>query len=329
MHYLLPDYYEKFTCAAERCQDNCCIGWEIDIDDDTWSRYLAAPEPWKSRFIRQVHDVPGDRHFILQNARCPFLNQANRCEIILHLGEEALCDICDEHPRFSFDYAGWSETGLGLCCEEAARLILSQTEPAGFMSLQSPGDDPTGLPENLQQAINRRWQLFALLQHREYPLSTRLQALLQAEEAGTIPDAAELSALTAFLAEQEYLTPEWPQLLHKLARFFQSPAAEQAAFGAQQGEDFPETHIEYEQLALYFLFRHYLSAALAGAPAETVRLCVALVLLIQSAALAEYQSTGIWPDFARRLRLAQLFSKEVEYNDVALDGLKEILLLDL
>ncbi len=329
MHYLLPDYYEQFACTAERCRDNCCIGWEIDIDDDTWERCLKEPEPWRARFIRQVHDEPGDRHFILQNGRCPFLNEENRCEIILNLGEDALCDICDEHPRFTTEYPGWSETGLGLCCEEAARLILSQKEPAGFVSLSSPGDDPAALPENLRRIIDRRWQLFALLQHREYELSTRLKALLQSEEAGPLPDAAELAALTSYLAGQDYLTPEWPEILRNLEDFFRLPAAEQAALQARQLAEAPETAVEYEQLAVYFLFRYYLSALSDGDPAEKVRLSIAFVLLIQAAALAEGARTSILPDFPRRLRLAQMFSKEVEYNDAALDGLKDILMLGL
>ena len=31
----VPNYYDKFKCIADRCKHSCCIGWEIDIDDDT------------------------------------------------------------------------------------------------------------------------------------------------------------------------------------------------------------------------------------------------------------------------------------------------------
>ena len=30
----VPDYYETFRCIAGECKDSCCIGWEIDIDED-------------------------------------------------------------------------------------------------------------------------------------------------------------------------------------------------------------------------------------------------------------------------------------------------------
>ena len=28
-----PDYYPEFRCSASACKHNCCIGWEIDIDE--------------------------------------------------------------------------------------------------------------------------------------------------------------------------------------------------------------------------------------------------------------------------------------------------------
>ena len=34
-----PDYFERFQCSASDCTDNCCIGWEIDIDERTAERY--------------------------------------------------------------------------------------------------------------------------------------------------------------------------------------------------------------------------------------------------------------------------------------------------
>ena len=35
MKLRIPSYYEEFSCIADKCKDNCCIGWEIDIDEET------------------------------------------------------------------------------------------------------------------------------------------------------------------------------------------------------------------------------------------------------------------------------------------------------
>lgn len=330
MYYFLPDYYEKFHCTAQSCRDNCCIGWEIMIDDNSWELYRQLPGAIGEKLRRCVCDDPNDRHFILQeNGRCPFLNEENRCEIILHIGEEALCDICDEHPRFSIECEGWQETGLGLCCEEAARLILSPAEAAGFLCSQTPSTSPEPpLPEALQKLLDRRWKLFTLLQNRDYPLPTRLQALLLAEEAGKPMDAAALSAALSFLSLQEYLSPEWPALLSAGSQFLSLPPEEQAHRRQDFENALGKCMVEYEHLAVYFLFRYYLAAYFDHRPKEKVRLTAAAVSLIELLALADYTQTGTLPDFSRRLRIAQLFSKEVEYNEDAMEGFKELLNLE-
>ena len=35
MKLIAPDYYNKFSCIADKCRHSCCVGWEIDIDENT------------------------------------------------------------------------------------------------------------------------------------------------------------------------------------------------------------------------------------------------------------------------------------------------------
>ena len=30
----VPTYFNEFACIGGACEDNCCIGWEVDIDDE-------------------------------------------------------------------------------------------------------------------------------------------------------------------------------------------------------------------------------------------------------------------------------------------------------
>ena len=39
MHYKKPQYYDNFTCIADRCPDTCCAGWQIVIDDISLENY--------------------------------------------------------------------------------------------------------------------------------------------------------------------------------------------------------------------------------------------------------------------------------------------------
>jgi lysine-N-methylase len=119
MKFFAPSYYKRFKCIAEKCKNNCCIGWEIDIDDKTLSFYKSKPDiATKISFS----DTP---HFALRdNGRCPFLGDDNLCKIIKEYGDGALCQICSDHPRFFTNFDSRTELGIGLACEAAADLIL-------------------------------------------------------------------------------------------------------------------------------------------------------------------------------------------------------------
>ena len=41
MRVIVPEYYKEFKCIASKCKNNCCIGWEIDIDKDTYELYKS------------------------------------------------------------------------------------------------------------------------------------------------------------------------------------------------------------------------------------------------------------------------------------------------
>lgn len=119
MDIFAPSYYKNFKCIKGDCKHNCCIGWEIDIDKDTLEFYMTD-----SKIIKNI-ELCEPAHFILgRNKRCPFLNKENLCDIILKYGEDKLCQICKDHPRFVNEYNSREEIGLGLTCEAAVRLIL-------------------------------------------------------------------------------------------------------------------------------------------------------------------------------------------------------------
>ncbi len=142
MKTFVPNYYKDFKCIADKCNHNCCIGWEIDIDDETLTLYDSV----KGKFKKQLNDgINRDTETVCfkldGKGRCVFLNENNLCDIILNLGEKSLCQICNDHPRFRNFYSNRTETGLGLCCEEAGRIILSQKENFSLLELYDDGFD--------------------------------------------------------------------------------------------------------------------------------------------------------------------------------------------
>ena len=72
MQHVFPNYYKKFKCINKKCRHNCCIGWEIDIDDETAEFYKEVPGPFGDR-LRKSIDYTDAYCFKLKDGQCPFL----------------------------------------------------------------------------------------------------------------------------------------------------------------------------------------------------------------------------------------------------------------
>ncbi len=172
MKELRPSYYKEFRCIGGACTDTCCAGWEIDVDDVTYDKYQKLPLPLREYICSQIGEE-GESHFfrLREGRRCPFLNQDNLCDIFIQAGEDYLCDICREHPRFYNWIGSYTEVGLGLCCEEAQRLILQSSQPAVF---EETGEDIESEDILLELLLEARKALFAIVQNRELPIFARM-----------------------------------------------------------------------------------------------------------------------------------------------------------
>ena len=173
MIFCTPSYYDKFRCIADKCSDNCCIGWEIDIDEDTAQKYSLVEGEFGKRLSSSISDGNPTSFILAENERCPFLNENNLCDIILTLGENALCDICTNHPRYYEWFGDIKEGGIGLSCEEAARIIL--TEEFSLAEKEIPDED-TFLPDDDTYGFlfSAREKIITYLQDREIPLENAL-----------------------------------------------------------------------------------------------------------------------------------------------------------
>ena len=157
MNIYVPDYYPAFHCIASRCRHTCCAGWEIDIDAESLARYERLPGAFGER-VRQGIGLDGAPHFILtKDERCPLLNRDNLCELILREGEDALCQICRDHPRFRNYYSTRIEMGLGLVCEEAARVILTWPRPLRLIRLEGNEAETPTEDERYLLALREEW----------------------------------------------------------------------------------------------------------------------------------------------------------------------------
>ena len=172
-----PDYFDEFKCIADKCEDTCCAGWGVVIDDRSYEKYLsikgAFGEELRSNIVK---DEEGDNVFTLNGDRCSFLNDDNLCKIYSELGGDALCYTCRQYPRYLEEFGNLREIGLSLSCPEAARIILRKSQVVNFNlseideEVSSYNDINPNIYINLMQC---RKVIFDILQDRKIELIDR------------------------------------------------------------------------------------------------------------------------------------------------------------
>lgn len=283
MKEIKPHYYDKFYCKADRCIHSCCVGWEIDIDEETLDRYRSVQGEFGDR-LRAGIDFDEGCFILDENERCPFLNQKGLCDIILRFGENALCGICSDHPRFRNFFSEITETGLGLCCEEAAELILTDKEPFSLKGEELYADDDEKI------FFEIRGKLFELAQDSTFTLEKRMDNILSfiGAEIPILTDEQMLKLLLSL----EILDEKWNEKLNVLK-------SGQALSGTDDKI--------FERLLVYFIFRHTADSVYDGLLAERTGFCVLCVKILQRLC----DGLNNLPEIIETVRM---FSAEIEYS---------------
>lgn len=314
MKTLVPDYYRDFRCKADMCRHSCCVGWEIDVDSDAEKIYGKVGDD--TDFGRKLgksisHD--GTPHFILtEDERCPFLTKSGLCEIYINLGEDALCEICTEHPRFRGFFSDRTEIGLGLCCEEAARIVLSKR--GGLRLVPLCDDDCESFPDDGERAFfELRDMLFRILAEREPRADKKLDSVMKCVGVH-FPDR-KTSEWRNIFTDLEILDSEWEKRLSMLT--------DEITFG-ELAEIDGDCGDFYSNLAEYLLFRHLAEGFFSDRMNEYVLFAVLGTRLVGALCEVERRRLGTLL-FDTAADIARMFSSEIEYDEDNVERLIGIL----
>lgn len=300
-----PDYYSKFKCIADRCKHNCCIGWEIDIDSETLAYYKTINNNFGRRLMDSISERGEEGQFILgENQRCPMLNSRNLCDVFSNLGEEHLCRICTDHPRFRNFFENRTEIGLGLCCEAACELILFQ--PTCVKLIETHNNDEVA-EDTDNEFFSLRQNAFDIAQDRSLGIDERILKLTKEFDID-FPCRSMRSWANALLS-LEQLSDEWSVLVNEHLK-------DAPMISAMQWE------IPFEQLLVYLLFRHTADkpeCIKAGISFSVLGLNI--IRAICSDVELKYQV--LTPEMF--LEICRLFSSEIEYSAENMDRIYDFL----
>lgn len=300
MKTIAPDYYSRFRCTADECRHSCCIGWEIGIDSDSLDKYSSAGGEFGKR-LRSSIDFKNSCFILDEKDRCPFLNRNGLCDIITHMGEENICEICTDHPRFRNFFETRTEIGLGLTCEAAAKLIIENPNKVHLTVIDD--DEADEETEEEKYALEIRDEAIAVLQNSRISPYERIADIL--ELSGAELPSKTPAEWAGIFSSLERLAPEWDYYIDLLSR-----ADELSLIDG----------MEFQQLAVYFAYRHIsqsyederFEAHTAFAALSTYIICTI------------FNQTGTG-DIEELENIARLYSGETEYSEENLSLLKDIL----
>ena len=325
MRIAVPEYFLEFKCIADKCKDSCCIGWEIDVDDEARAKY----ESLDTELGREIVVKTQHGYFPLQeNGRCAFLDGKGLCRIISCVGDGYLCDICREHPRYYGISAKGIEGGLGLGCEEAARLILSS---GGNIKFKEVEHTPKYFSDDAYAHFSDtvREQIYGKIKALDatdlilylYELGTVTDGLAfdicAGNEISEIPEITDINstvediALDDFiklLTECEALDDEWQIHLGNAARI--------------KLGDIIKHENELKSLIFYFTHRYVRECTEDMSVGQRILFSLFSALTVIALSLAMSGED-------KSVRAAVIFSKNIEYStenvDMILDSLTDFL----
>jgi len=181
----------NFRCLGSTCEDTCCQGWTIALDEPSYRRLtlLAVERPAAARLLSQgVELTPQGPHSVQlrfsESGRCGMLDESGLCAIHGELGHDFLPEVCASYPRYYNEVDGQLELFGTLSCPEVARQCLLGDDVFDIQNIQLDGR-----PRKLRNRFTTeapyfkpyllvRKLLLELLRRADYTLSEKLFALL-------------------------------------------------------------------------------------------------------------------------------------------------------
>ncbi len=349
-----PEYYKEFTCIASDCQDNCCEGgWQIGIDEETAEYYQNLPGAFGEE-LRAAISRTDEYCFKLKDGACPLLDENKLCRVYQELGVEHMGVVCDQFPRYSEYFGEVKETGIGLACEEAARIVL---ESDNFLCeeenlCEEVYEDSEFEPDLYEALVVLRDYLLEDLQEETHSLKHCVGALFVLANAAQaaineddteglqeLSEALSTDVIDAWIEDlnldaedalaDEDLTNLWLAFedLEPLGELWNGLYESVLDFHEDEHDlkSYAELQAEWKRLLAYYIYRYFTSACYSHNVLGVAQFAVVNLLAIRD--LMQIMDKGENP-LELLKKILHLYSREVEYSKDNVELLMENFLFD-
>lgn len=208
------NYYPQFKCIASECKHTCCAGWEMQIDEQSLTAYKQNVSQFSER-LKSGINFKKSKFKTDKEKRCAFLNQNGLCDIISNLGEQSLCQVCRDHPRFRTFFGDRIEMGLGFSCEQATRIILTFNDKIAPVLIDDDDKD-TVLDFNQNNILEFRKKVLDIIQDRKIDINQRIEKVFKLCKADVM-DKDFAKVIKTFL-KLERLDDGWTKRLKSIKK---------------------------------------------------------------------------------------------------------------
>lgn len=336
----VPNYYKNFKCRADKCKNTCCKDWEIDIDDSSFNFYMKEKSPFGEK-LRQSITVSkaSESPFFKLNSdkKCPLLTDNGLCSIYINLGEDKMCEICKLHPRFFEWYGEIKEGGVGLCCEEAACLVLKNNLPISFDEIEigEKADKLDEVSDFMYGYLNDcRDVLYDIIQDENFKYDQKISIILDFAEkiqknidghTFSVPEIINcrqnrkinLSKLSERFIKFDFLESENKKRFQKNYNMICQAEKNKLYFPKNT-----QTEKYCINIFIYFIMRYFMQGTYSDEILSAVRMAVASAEYLGFEFSAIYKESNNLDEYINAVRI---FSSEIEYSEENIEAFADMM----
>ncbi len=358
MLYTYPDYYDRFACVADKCEDTCCAGWQILIDDESLARYKENHRDdkridWENEVFQHCN-----------GKRCAFLNDKNLCDMYTQWGADSLCVTCDRYPRHIEEFENVREYTLSLSCPEVAKILLNYKDKVTFEEKEDEEDEVDEEFDVLLYSVlqdTRQW-MYDIIQNRDLPIQVRAAIMLEIGSAcqdcideGNVFNISDMlyeykeklnngyaNELLQDINYYEYTLPRfrrlydlevlndlWADMTDEAAQLIYGENLEKCnmlhkSFDEWLCKNVSQHNIMWEQILIYFVSTYFCGAVYDGNIIGKLEMAVTSLVCIYEMLMARWIKNNEKLSFEDIVFVTYMYSRELEHSDINLDTMEDI-----
>lgn len=192
--HVMPKFLERFSCIGGACEDTCCQGWRVTVDERHYLKLKHAMDGDKQerqRFRESHQRTRGEgksasnyAFIVLQdNGMCGLLDSQKMCSVQKKYGGDILSDTCATYPRLMSQRGDELEVTASFSCPEVARQALLAPDAMDLVEMPESKIDRRLISQGglaaetdpYKSALDDvRGFVMHLLSQRQYPITARL-----------------------------------------------------------------------------------------------------------------------------------------------------------